>query len=278
MAYIKWNIDPVFFEIGGLSLRYYSLFFALGFIVSFQILRQIFISQGISEKLLEQLSIYIIAGTLIGARLGHCLFYEANYYLAHPLEIVLPFRWTSSRFKITGFQGLASHGGAIGIFTGLLLYARKYKLPFLWLLDRLCIVIPLCGACIRIGNFFNSEIIGKTSSVQWAIIFERFDQAPRHPAQLYEAICYLGLFLIFRSLFLKFHTQLRPGRLSGYFIISLFTIRFLMEFLKENQEHFEDHLPLNMGQILSCPLIIWGIYLVIRNGHLKNSNSNLMLW
>ncbi|WPQ62676.1 prolipoprotein diacylglyceryl transferase [Chitinophaga sancti] len=276
MTYIKWNIDPVFFEIGGHSLRYYSLFFALGFILSFQTLRQIFISQGIPEKLLEQLSIYIIAGTLIGARLGHCLFYEAQYYLVHPLEIVLPFRWTSGRFTITGFQGLASHGGAIGIFTGLLLYARKYKLPFLWLLDKLCIVIPLCGACIRIGNFFNSEIIGKTSSVQWAIIFERVDQMPRHPAQLYEAICYLGLFLIFRFLLLNFHTQRRPGRLSGYFIISLFTIRFLMEFLKANQETFEDHLPLNMGQLLSIPFIMWGVYLVIRTGRLKNSSSSFI--
>jgi prolipoprotein diacylglyceryl transferase len=274
MGYIKWNIDPVIFDTGVLSPHYYSLFFALGFILSYRVLHQVFMREKVSEELLSKLSVYVIAATLIGARLGHCLFYEANYYLAHPLEIILPFSWTDGKFRITGIHGLASHGGAIGILAGLLFYVHKYKISLLWLLDRLSIVIPLCGACIRIGNFFNSEIIGKPSSMPWAVIFERVDQVPRHPAQLYEAFCYLGLFLLFRYIFRKYYKQLRPGQLFGYFIISLFSIRFLIEFLKENQEDFEHYLPFNMGQLLSIPFIICGVYLIFRRQEVKIMPSN----
>lgn len=262
MLIIHWNIDPEIFRLGAFSLRYYSLLFALGFILSYYLLQRIFVREGIPEERLNKLSVYVITGTLLGARLGHCFFYEPGYYLSHLTEVFLPFTWVNGRFNFTGYQGLASHGGAIGILTALLLYSRKYKISLFWLLDRLAIVVALCGFLIRTGNFFNSEIIGTPSSVPWAVVFEQVDLLPRHPAQLYEAICYL---LIFGSLFLLYRvkgTTLKPGLLFGILLLSVFLVRFCMEFLKEAQEAFESSMVLNMGQLLSIPFILAGIYLV----------------
>src|SRR5690606_20483381 len=216
-----------------------------------------------SQDLLDQLSIYIFLGTLLGARFGHCLFYEFDYYKDHPLEMILPFRITDGGFQFTGFQGLASHGGGLGILTAMYLFCRKTKSDFIWLADRLAIVVPIAGAFVRLGNFFNSEIIGLPSDLPWAVIFAKVDEIPRHPAQLYEAIAYTLIFIALWTIY-KRSTALKPGLIFGIFLITLFGARFALEFLKENQEAFEDGMQYNMGQLLSIPFVLAGIYLTFR--------------
>ncbi|TDS17194.1 prolipoprotein diacylglyceryl transferase [Sphingobacterium paludis] len=260
---IHWNIDPVIFEIGSFGLRYYALCFLAAFLVSYVLMLQIFRREGKTQELLDQLSIYIFLGTLIGARLGHCLFYEFDYYMQHPLEMILPFRFNNGNFELTGFQGLASHGGALGILTALILFSRKTKTDFLWVTDRLVLVVPLAGALVRIGNFFNSEIVGLPSDLPWAVVFERNDLIPRHPAQLYEAIAYVILFIILWSMYQK-NSKPKPGYLFGIFLVLLFGARFFLEFFKENQEAFEEGMKFNMGQLLSIPFMIGGLYLIFR--------------
>ena len=214
--------------------------------------------------MLNRFTLYIFLGTLIGARLGHCFFYEWNYYKTKPWEIILPFHIQNGHFELTGYQGLASHGAAIGILIAVWLYQRKYKLNIFWLLDRLSIVIALSGFFIRTGNFFNSEIIGKPTDVPWAIVFERVDDLPRHPSMLYEAFCYLIIFIVLINLDKRKAQQLIPGFLFGIFLVLLFSVRFFIEFTKENQETFENGLFLNMGQLLSIPFIIAGFLLIVR--------------
>jgi len=224
---------------------------------------RIFKRENKPQELLDQLSIYIFVGTLLGARLGHCLFYEFDYYKDHPLEMILPYTYVDGKFTLTGFHGLASHGGAIGILVGIFLFCRKTKTDFLWIADRLVLVVPLAGAFVRIGNFFNSEIIGLPSDLPWAVVFERVDTIARHPAQLYEAICYLLIFILLWNIYHR-KSLLKPGFLFGLFLILLFGARFVMEFLKENQEAFEAGMAYNMGQLLSLPFVAAGIYLVFR--------------
>jgi prolipoprotein diacylglyceryl transferase len=268
--FIKWNIDPEIFRIGGFALRYYSVLFALAFIISYYLLSSIFKKENVSEKLLQRLLVYVIVGTIAGARLGHTLFYEFGYYKNHLLEIILPFRISNGNFELTGYQGLASHGGAIGILVAVALYCKKYHLSFLWVLDRLVIVVALSGFFIRIGNLFNSEIIGKPTDLPWAFIFERVDFIPRHPSQLYEAIAYLIIFFVLWKLYQTRDLQLKKGFLFGLFLLLVFSARFLIEFTKENQEAFEKALPINMGQILSLPFVLAGAYLIFRSGHNGN--------
>lgn len=238
--------------------------FAAAFLFSYLVLSKIYKHENVSVHLLDKLSIFIILGTLIGARLGQVFFYEFGYYKHYLLEIVLPFSINKGNFEWTGYQGLASHGGAIGILIALGWYCKKYKQPFLWVIDRLVIVVALSGFFIRIGNLFNSEIIGKQTNVFWAFIFERVDFIPRHPAQLYEAICYLIIFFLLWNIYKKRGIHLKKGSLFGLFLILVFSVRFLIEFLKENQEVFENALPINMGQILSIPFILVGLYFVSR--------------
>lgn len=262
---IKWEIDPEIFRIGGFGLRYYSLFFGLAFYSSYLILVKIYTKENIHLEYLNNLTMYVFIGTLIGARLGQVFFYEFVYYSNHLLEIVLPFRMDPvTGFEFTGFQGLASHGGAVGILILLAIYCKKYKQPFLSVADKLAIVIPLAGFFIRIGNLFNSEIIGKPFSGVWAFVFARVDTIPRHPAQLYEAISYLIVFLLLIRTYDAREKRLKPGFLFGLFLILVFSIRFVIEFFKENQEAFENAMPINMGQILSIPLIFLGMYFIIR--------------
>lgn len=260
---IHWNIDPIIFEIGAFGLRYYALCFLAAFVVSYVLMLGIFKKSGKSQELLDQLSIYIFLGTLIGARLGHCLFYEFDYYKNHPLEMILPFRMVNGSFELTGFQGLASHGGAIGIIIALWLFCRKTKIDFMWIADRLVLVVPLAGACIRFGNFFNSEIIGLPSSLPWAVVFERIDNIPRHPAQLYEAFAYILIFAVLWALYRK-NQNPKTGLFLGVFFVLLFGARFILEFFKENQEAFEAEMSYNMGQLLSIPFILIGLYLIFR--------------
>jgi len=263
LSSIHWNIDPELFHIGGFGLRYYTLCFMLAFISSYVILLNIFRKEGKPQELLDKLTIYVFIGTVLGARLGHCLFYEFGYYKDHLLEMLLPIRNVNGHLTFTGYQGLASHGGAIGIILALLLFCKKTKVNFWWIADRLVIVSALSGAFIRIGNFFNSEIIGTPSALPWAVVFAQVDGIPRHPAQLYEAIGYLLIFVFLYSNYKK-ENHLKPALLFGYFMTFVFGLRFLMEFFKENQEAFENNMSLNMGQLLSLPFIALGLYFIFR--------------
>jgi len=271
---IHWNIPEELFKIGSFGIRYYSLCWLLAFVISYVLMLKIFKNAGKTQEDLDKLTIYIFLGTFIGARLGHCFFYEwSEYYKYHFIEIFIPFREINGGWEFTGFQGLASHGAAIGILTSLILYARKTKTDFLWISDRLVLVVPIAGAMIRIGNFFNSEIIGKPteSDLPWAVIFEKanlqpheLNLLPRHPAQLYEAIGYIFLFIILWTMYER-NKNPKPGLLFGVFLTSLFSIRFIIEFFKENQVDFEQGMTFNMGQLLSLPFIIAGLYLIFRN-------------
>lgn len=265
LSAIFWDTDPIMFSIFGYELRYYTLCFLLAFMVSYFIMLKVFRRENKSQELLDQLSIYIFLGTLLGARLGHCLFYEFDYYKDHPLEMILPFTFVDGKFTVTGFHGLASHGGAIGILTGMYLFCRKTKTDFIWLADRLVIVVAIAGAFVRLGNFFNSEIIGLPSDLPWAVIFAHVDNIPRHPAQLYEAMAYVAIFIFLWNKYFK-SDKLKPGLLFGIFMITLFGARFGLEFLKENQEAFEDGMRFNMGQLLSIPFVLLGILMVARKG------------
>ncbi len=262
LSFIHWNIDPVIFHAGSFSLRYYTLLFMLAFYASYLIMAKIYRKANVPLNLLDKLTVYIILATIAGARLGHCLFYGFDYYKEHIAEIFLPFHFSNGTFVLTGYQGLASHGGVAGILIAVFLYCRKYRTAMFWLLDRLSVVAALSGCFIRIGNLFNSEITGRATDVPWAFIFVREDLIPRHPAQLYESLSYLLIFFLLARLYKSKARVLQPGFMFGLFLILVFGARFAIEFLKENQEAFESKLPLNMGQLLSLPLIGYGIWLV----------------
>jgi len=256
LNYITWNVDPEIFHIGPLSIRWYGLLFALGFVIGQRILTKIYVAEGRTEGDVDVITLYMIIGTVIGARLGHTLFYAPDYYLSHPLDILKI--WEG---------GLASHGATIGILLALWLFSRKYKFDYVWVLDRIVIVVALGGALIRLGNLMNSEIFGHPTNLPWGFIFERsreFSHVPRHPTQLYESLSVFMLFVLLYWLWAKYKSALPRGLLFGIFVTALFTFRFLVEFLKENQEAFEDQLALNMGQILSIPLVLAGIAILIK--------------
>ncbi|MVZ61409.1 prolipoprotein diacylglyceryl transferase [Sphingobacterium humi] len=264
LSYIIWDPKPEIFKIGSFGLRYYSLCWLLAFAVSYYFMLKVFKREGKSQDLLDKLTIYIFVGTLIGARLGHCLFYDFAYYKDHILEIFIPFQKDASgNWHLTGFTGLASHGGAIGILTSLWLFSRNTKTDFMWITDRLVLVVPIAGAFIRLGNFFNSEMIGNPSELPWAIIFSNIDNIPRHPAQMYEAIAYVIIFIIMWMLYQKNQNPV-PGKLFGIFLILLFGARFVIEYVKIDQVDFEAGMLINMGQILSIPFILLGIFLLLR--------------
>ncbi len=272
--YINWNIDPEIFRIGGFALRYYSILFMLAFALSYWVLYEIFKFEKVSTETLSPLLIYVFIGTLIGARLGHTLIYEFDYYRNHLLEIILPFQVNNKgAYEWTGYQGLASHGGAIGILAALGLYSKKYKQSFLWILDRLVIVVALSAFFIRIGNLFNSEIIGNPTQVNWAFIFERVDMIPRHPAQLYEAVLYLIAFFGLWMIYNRHSRSFQNGYLFGFFLLMLFSIRFFVEFLKADQEAFESQWLLNLGQLLSIPFILLGIIMVVLKSRPRENNN-----
>lgn len=264
LALIKWNVNPEIFRIGGFALRYYSVMFAIAFLLGYALVKKMYQKEGLELALLNPLFIYTVVGTLVGARLGQVFFYEFGYFKHHLLEIIFPFRINSKGFEWTGYQGLASHGGAIGILIALVLYCKKYKQDFLRVMDKVVIAVAVAGFFIRTGNLFNSEIIGKPTDVSWAFIFERIDLIPRHPSQVYEAFAYLFIFFILWSLYLSKGVNLKRGFVFGLFLVLVFSSRFLIEFTKENQEAFESLLPINMGQILSLPFIMVGFYLIFR--------------
>lgn len=369
ISYIIWNGSPEILSIGSFSLRWYGLLFALGFLISQQVMYYIFRKEGRPEKHVDTLTIYMVVATILGARLGHVIFYQPELFVTDPLSILLPFEF--SPFKFTGLQGLASHGAAFGILFALWLFSRKkdHEMSYLQILDRIVIVVALTGALIRFGNFFNSEIIGKPSDnnplsvvfinrVTEGLLDYRVKSNPaesikveknvelpagahgrvplniyiffkqgtstedatqflngdmkyflsyysefidepgieplnyqlitetsgnlaarvstfgiaRHPAQLYEAISCVILFIVLFLMWYKDKEKLPVGRIFGVFMIVLWSLRFAYELLKENQVSFEDQLPINMGQILSIPLIIAGVVILIWS--YRNSSTN----
>lgn len=259
----QWNVDPILLHLGPLQLRYYGLLFASTFAIAIFYMRWIYRREGKPEAAVESLLMAMILGTAIGARLGHCLFYEPEIYLRDPLRILKV--WEG---------GLASHGAAIGIVVATYFYARANKgFTFLRTLDWIAQSVALSCGLIRLGNLFNSEILGKPTSGDWGVVFARVDQIPRHPAQLYESALYFLTFFLLRYLYLKVAPKKGEGFLIGVFFIVAFAFRFIVEFFKENQSAFESQLPLNMGQLLSVPVILIGVFLVFRAGRSVVSDS-----
>ncbi len=285
---IFWNPDPVLFELGPLTIRWYGLLFAAGFFLAYIVIRRIFRNEGISDKVLDRLTIYMVVATVVGARLGHTFFYEPEYYFRNPFEILKIWR-----------GGLASHGAAFGILIALWLFAKKERKPYIWILDRVVIVIALAGACVRFGNLMNSEIYGVETSLPWAFVFLRdmpgilssqealefmkLDGAPlaqlnrwgfvvvpdspfmgKHPTQIYEALAYLALFALLMFIYWRKKGKVIPGLIFSIFLVVLFSARFLIEFIKEDQVAFEATMRLNMGQWLSVPFILAGGIMVVK--------------
>ncbi len=271
--FIHWNVSPEIFSvpddiwlIGGLTVRWYGLLFAAPFFVGYYIMADMFKRENVDEKVLEKLTIYMAIGTILGARIGHCLFYQPDYYLKHPLEILQVWK-----------GGLASHGAALGILISVYLFSKKYKKTFFWVIDKIVIIVALSGLFIRTGNLMNSEIVGTVTDKPWGFIFVReipyLGDAPRHPAQIYEAVSYFMVFILLFYLYYKKDAGKKQGLLFGIFLISVFTMRFLIEFVKDVQVDFENSLPINMGQILSIPFIIAGVLLLIKSISTKPHNT-----
>ena len=272
LNYISWNVDPALLQLGPLTIRWYGLLWALGIYATLLITQRIFKHEKISELWLDKLFMYTVIGAVVGARLGHCLFYEwqllpepvtflgmsfkyGNHYLSSPWELLYVWR-----------GGLASHGGAIGIIVAMILYDKNIsKKGIVWIFDRLLVGVALCGASIRLGNLMNSEIYGNATSLPWGFIFVRTGETqPMHPTQIYEILYCLATFVILWWLYWKKEAYKRSGLIFGVFLIGVFGSRFLLEFIKLNQEAFESSMPINMGQILSLPFILWGIYLITK--------------
>ena len=248
MHHFIWNVEPTIFKFGFLQLRWYGLFFVGSFIIGLFIMKKIFIREGKDPSTLDNLLIYALVGAIVGARVAHCLFYEPEYYLSHPIEIL--YVWKG---------GLASHGGMLGTMVGIYIYARQNKLSYIWLLSRMAIPGTIVAASVRFGNLFNSEILGKPSELPWAIVFERIDNIPRHPVQLYEAFSYLIIFAILLYIYKKVSPTFSTKLLPGIFLILLFSVRFLLEYTKTEQATYHLSIPLTVGQMLSIPFILLGI-------------------
>lgn len=273
LNYITWNVDPELFSIGPLTVRWYGLLWAVGIWLALIIVQRIFKHEKHPEAWVDKLFIYTVLGTIVGARLGHCFFYEwkelaepvtflgisfkyGNHYLTHPWELLYIWR-----------GGLASHGGAIGILIAMYYYNKNVsKKGYIWIFDRLVIGVALAGAAIRLGNLMNSEIYGTATTLPWGFIFVRDGKTePMHPTQIYEMIYCLVTFAVTYWLYYKKEAYKKTGLIFGVFLLGIFGTRFLLEFIKLNQEAFESGMILNMGQILSVPFIIWGIWLIMNS-------------
>ena len=266
IAFIYWNVNPEIVNIMGLSLRYYGVLFAAGLLLCVSLLKWIFKNENITPDKLDTLTLYGVIGILIAARLGHCLLYDPAYYFQHPWEMILPIqRAEDGAYQFAGYQGLASHGGAAGLIVALALYARKTKESIINTLDLIAVVAPIAGCFIRLGNLMNSEIIGFPTNLPWAFVFQREDNLPRHPAQLYEAVSYLLIFLLAFYLYKNYRHRLRNGFFVGLVMSLIFTARFFIEFVKERQVSFENQMLLDMGQLLSIPFILVGIGLLVHS-------------
>ncbi len=267
--YILWNPSLEAFSLGPLSIRWYSLCWLVGLLAAYLMVRKQYREQKISDELFEPLFFYCFIGILIGARLGHCLFYEPDYFLSsgsHIVEMLLPIRFTpDGSWRFTGYEGLASHGGTLGLIIALWLYVRRTGLSIWRVLDNIAIATPATACLIRLGNLMNSEIIGKITDVPWAFIFQRVDTMPRHPGQLYEAIAYALLLIIGWAAYRRWPQRVGTGFFFGLCLTYIFTARFFIEYTKDIQEAFEAGMPLNMGQLLSIPFVIIGVTCMVRS-------------
>ena len=273
--FITWNPDVTALDLGFFAIRWYSLFWAIGLVSVYLLMHKLYKQQKISEEKFEPMFMYCFLGILIGARLGHCLFYEPSYYLSHPVEMLLPFRDVPGKgWTFTGYEGLASHGGTLGLMIALWLYAKRVGLKFLHVLDNVAIVTPICACAIRLGNLMNSEIIGRPTDMPWAFIFERVDMLPRHPGQLYEAICYAIFFGIHWFFYRRYPQKVGSGFFFGLCLFLIFTSRIFIEYTKENQEAFEEGMLLNMGQLLSIPFVVLGLYCMFRSSRAAEKTSH----
>jgi prolipoprotein diacylglyceryl transferase len=245
---VPWDVNPEIFRIGSFAVRWYGLLFASSFLFGYIILNRVFKNENLKQEVLDRLTVYMAIGVIVGARLGHCLFYEPGYYLSHPLEII----------KIW-HGGLASHGAAIGILIALWLFVRKEKKDYTWVIDRIAIVVALSGFFIRMGNLMNSEIYGVETTVPWGFVFLRNGETvPKHPTQIYEGLAYLAIFFLLYKIYWRKKGEYIQGLLISLILILVFTARFFIEFVKEDQVSFESAMKLNMGQWLSVPFIIAG--------------------
>jgi len=259
--FITWDVNPIIFEVFNREVRYYGLFFALAFLLGYQVMAYVYKKDGLRTLDVDRLSVFMVVAVIVGARLGQVLLYDPGYYFANPSEIIQIWK-----------GGLASHGAAIGIIIAMFFYTRKPPVTnLMWMLDRIILSVPIGGALVRMGNLMNSEIYGHMTSLTWGFIFVRDPESgmlPRHPTQIYEALSYLVIFVI---LFLVYRTKqgnrVKPGSLFGLFLILLFGVRFVIEFLKVQQEPFEtnilNQIGLNQGQLLSIPFVLLGIYFML---------------
>ena len=277
LSYIVWQPNLEAFHIGSFSVRWYGLMWVIGFAVGYFTVKRLYKEQKIKDELFDPLFIYCFLGILIGARLGHCFFSQPQDFLTSWqgfVEMILPIHiFPDGSWKLTGYAGLASHGGTLGLMIALWIYVRKTKLSIWTVLDNIAIATGSMACCIRLGNLMNSEIIGKITDVPWAFIFERVDAVPRHPGQLYEAIAYAILFIVMWVMHKKMPQKIGTGWYFGFCLTYIFTFRFFIEFTKEIQEPFEASLPLDMGQILSIPFIILGVYCMIRTKKTESSQG-----
>lgn len=253
MEYFVWDVDPIAISVGFAKIRWYGLMFALAFISSFLLMTWIYKREGKNVIEIDDLLTYAAVGTVVGARLGHCLFYDPAYYFSHPFKILAI--WEG---------GLASHGAILGILIALYLFQKKVEQSYVWFIDRVSIVSALGASFIRIGNFFNSEIVGEVTTVPWAVVFQQLDMSPRHPVQLYESLSYLCIFFILLTMYKKRDLKKRPGVIFASFLITVFSARFFIEFVKTKQAAYNSDLWLSTGQMLSIPFILAGlIYLIL---------------
>ena len=263
LLYVLWNPSPDMMHIGPLTLHWYSMCWLVGLLGAYLLMKRLYKEQYIKDELFDPLFLHCFVGILIGARLGHCLFYQPDYFLSsgkHIVEMLLPIHFMEDGgWRFTGYEGLASHGGTLGLMIALWLYCRKTKLGIWHVLDDIAIVTPITACFIRLGNLMNSEIIGKVTDVPWAFIFEKVDTAPRHPGQLYEALAYALLLVIGYAVYRKHPEKVGSGFYFGLCLTYIFTARFFIEFTKDIQVAFEASLPLDMGQLLSLPFIALGI-------------------
>ena len=261
--FISWNPDLIICHLGPIAIRWYSTCWLIGLLLAYLIVKHLYKVQKVADEKFDPLFLYCFIGILIGARLGHCIFYEPGYFLSsgqHMVEMLLPIRFTADgSWHFTGYEGLASHGGTLGIIIALLLYCRNMKMNAWFVVDTISIAVPTTACFIRLGNLMNSEIIGKVTDVPWAFIFERVDMLPRHPGQLYEAIAYAIFFFVMWHFWKKHHNWVGTGFFFGLDLALIFTFRFFIEYTKEVQVAFEAGLPIDMGQILSIPFIIIGV-------------------
>lgn len=264
-----WDPSIIAFHVGSLEVRWYGICWCIGLALAYIVMLKLYKRQGIPQEKFDPLFMYCFVGILAGARLGHCLLYEPGYFLAHPLEMILPIHhMADGSWKFTGYAGLASHGGTLGLMIALWLYVKKTKVNLMRVLDDIAVATPIAACFIRLGNLMNSEIVGKYTGSDFGFVFVQLQETqPRYPAQLFEAIAYLLFFFIGLLLYRFYEKRVATGFFFGYCLTSIFVFRFFVEFLKEVQEPWElsmQHaIGLDQGQLLSIPFIALGIYCMV---------------